>query len=217
MQDPEFVTYRKFSSAQEASELGDILRSNGIPFMVEDNSPENIPGYVNTELQSEFRVLLEKENFDKADALFAELNLEKINHVEADYYLFEFSNEELLEILVKRDEWSLFDFQLAQKILKDRGQEVNDVVLNGLRKVRLDDLAKPEEGQKPWIILGYIFAIGGGLLGLFIGWYLSTHKKTLPNGERVYGFAPQDRKHGNRIFVIGLLFLIVWLILRLTL
>ena len=50
------------------------------------------------------------------------------------------------------------------KILKERGKSVDDTLLNTLKKERLEDLARPEENQEAWIIIGYVFAFIGGLL-----------------------------------------------------
>ncbi|BAO74256.1 hypothetical protein [Winogradskyella sp. PG-2] len=82
---------------------------------------------------------------------------------------------------------------------------IDKELLASLKKERLKKLAKPESIQKPWIISGYILSILGGFLGLIIGYFLWTSKKTLPNGQRVYSYSKNDRKHGNQIFIIGLI------------
>ena len=134
--------------------------------------------------------------------------------VDKDHYLFGFTDEELFEIISKPDEWNEFDFQLAKKILRERGKEINQDTINLLKKQRLNDLAKPEEGQRNWIYAGYIFALLGGLIGVFIGWHLSTYRKTLPNGQQVYGYKQEDRKHGRRIWIKGAIMFIVSLTIR---
>ena len=48
------------------------------------------------------------------------------------------------------------------------------------------------------------------------GWHLSTYKKTLPNGDRVYGYSQSDRKHGNRILIIGAICFLVGLTYRIS-
>lgn len=99
-----------------------------------------------------------------------------INEIDKDYYLFEFTNEELYEILLKSDEWSAFDYTLTQKILSERGKPVDSGLLHSLKKERLKELAKPEDNQHSWIIGGYLFAILGVFLGLII-WLLSLDIK----------------------------------------
>jgi hypothetical protein len=54
----------------------------------------------------------------------------------------------------------------------------------------------------------------GGFLGVFIGWHLLTYKKTLPNGNRIYAYSGNDRKQGNRILVLGAIFIAIWVLYR---
>ena len=89
----------------------------------------------------------------------------------------EFTDEELYDVLLKSDEWNKFDYTLAQKLLSDRGKSIDEELLNSLKKQRLEDLAKPDEGQKPWIIAGYFLALLGGFIGLIIGLFSMDRKK----------------------------------------
>lgn len=209
-----FLTYQKFIDKDAAIELAEILKSNNINYLIEDHSAPFEPTFVNNELTKEYRIKILQKDFSKADSLLLKISMTEIENVDEDHYLFEFSDEELMEILSKSDEWSKFDYLLAQKILKHRGHEVNDKLLQSLRKQRIEELAKPGDNQNAWIIVGYISALLGGLLGIFIGWHLLSHKKTLPNGERVYGYSVGDRKHGKRILILGFVFLFIWIFAR---
>lgn len=209
-----FWTYQKFSNKIQAAELSALLREHQIAFVFEDATAPFDPSYANNESHQEFRVKLQKQDFEKADQLMLHIAATQIEHIDKDYYLFQMTDEELIEVLTKRDEWSSLDYLLAQKILKDRGQEINEKFLETLRKQRISALAQPEGNQKPWIIAGYVFAFLGGLLGLFIGWSLFSYKKTLPNGDSVYGYSTTVRNHGKRIFVIGLIIFLMLLILQ---
>lgn len=209
-----FLTYQKFIEKTEAIDLIALLTTNKIEFIFEDNSSTHIAAFTNNELDKEFRIKLQKHDFDKVDELIIGSLSNQVEKVDKSHYLFDFSDEELFEVLSKRDEWSKLDFLLAQKILKDRGHEANEMFLESLRKQRFTQLAKPEQNQKYWIILGYISAFFGGLFGIFIGWHMHTHKRTLPNGDRVYGYSVSDRKHGNRILVLGIIFFVVWILIR---
>lgn len=209
-----FLTYQKFSNKNEAIELVELLEANKIEYVFEESSAPFDPTFSNSEINREFRIKLRKEDFEKADKLLLDISAVQIKDVDKDYYLFEFSDSELVEVIAKSDEWSKFDYQLAQKILKDRGQEINDKLLESLRKHRIEELTKPEQSQNTWITAGYIFSFLGGLLGLFIGWHLLYHKKTLPNGDRVYGYSNDDRRDGKRIFFTGIIFFIIWIVVR---
>jgi hypothetical protein len=199
----QFVTFQKFNDQIAALELATLLKQNNIEYLLEDYSPNFDVTFANNELTKEFRIKIQKHDFENVDSILQQISLEQIGTVDNDYYLFDFTDEELMEIISKKDEWGSFDFLLAQKLLKERGKEVTPEVVELLKKQRLSALTKPEQSQKSLIIAGYIMAFLGGLLGVFIGWHLLTHKKTLPNGERVFSYSQTDRKHGNRIVIIG--------------
>ncbi|MBC8110349.1 MAG: hypothetical protein H7Y04_04745 [Verrucomicrobia bacterium] len=190
------------------------MKENNIEYILEDNSPSLDATYGNTEFSHDFRVKLRKQDFEKADALLLNIYTNQWQAVEEDYYLLDFTDEELLEIITKRDEWNQFDYLLAQKLLKERGKEINPEVVSLLRKQRIKALAKTEESQKALIYMGYYMGILGGFLGIFIGWHLLKHKKTLPNGDVVYAYSLTDRKHGNRMVIIGVIFLLFWCLIR---
>lgn len=210
MNENDFLTYQQFNDRSEAEELITLLTENNIECFFEDTSASFDPSFVNSELNNEYRIKLKKEDFEKADSLLISITAKQIEEIHQDYYLFDFSNEELLELISKSDEWSKFDYLLAQKILSERGHKIEQQELKLIYKHRNEELSKPEKSQINWIIAGYVFVLLGGLLGLVIGWNLYSHKRTLPNGESVYAYSIEDRIHGKRIVVLGVVCLVFW-------
>ncbi|MGO4913832.1 hypothetical protein [Leeuwenhoekiella sp. W20_SRS_FM14] len=200
-----YSIFKKFPTLEQANELKELLKENGIESLLADNIPPVDVTFSGNTLQNEFEVRIKQSDFKKAEEILEKNAENLIDQIDKDYYIFEFTDEELYEILLKSDEWNAFDYTLAQKILKQRGKSVDKELLNSLKNERLKDLAKPEENQKPWIIAGYIFSHLGGFLGLIIGYFLWTSKKALPNGQKVYSYSANDRKHGKYIFYIGLI------------
>jgi len=211
---PDLITFQTFNDPALAGELTALLEQHHIPHEVEESQFSFNPAFVNSELSKDYIVKIRAVDFELVNRLLNDSERTNIEQADPDHYLFGFSNDELIDILAKADEWSPFDYQLARKILTERGVEINDQELSGLHKSRLEDLKKPDPPQTTWIILGYIFAIAGGLLGIFIGWHLSSFKKTLPDGERVYGYSDNDRKHGKRIFYLSIVFFIIGIIFK---
>jgi len=213
--EPEFITYQKFNDAALAAELTDLLQRHNIKYVMEEQSLTFNPTFVlNDELSMEYAVKISSDDFEMVNKIVAEEESANVDEVEKDYYLFDFSDEELMEIIATADEWSAFDNQLARKILADRGKPVTDKVLLELNEKRIDELKEPEPPQTTWIIVGYMAALIGGLLGIFIGWYLATYKKTLPNGERVYGYSIHDRQQGLRIFFLSIIIFAIAIVVR---
>jgi hypothetical protein len=208
------LVYKRFYEQERATELTNILTDNGIDFEVTEDK-ENLDSlYGDKTFSKQYFVKINGDDFKKADSILLKLSEQEIDTADKDHYLYGFTDEELFEIISKPDEWNPFDFQLSKKILRERGKEINQETIDLLKKQRLNDLAKPEEGQRNWIYAGYLFALLGGLIGVFIGWHLSTYRKTLPNGQQVYGYKQEDRKHGRRIWILGAIMFIISLTIR---
>jgi len=208
----QFVTFRKFSDINSTKELTNFLAENNIEYLFEDNSSNLDSTFGSNEFSKEFEVKLKKEDFDRVDKLMDQISINQ-EDIDKDYYLFDFIDDELKDLIANKDEWSNFDYLLALKLLKEKGKEVKEEELELLKKQRLEVLSQPEENQKICIFAGYFFAFCGGFLGLIIGWLLSTNKKVLPNGDKVYIYSEGDRKHGKNILYIGIFFSLLWIIL----
>jgi hypothetical protein len=210
----EFIIFQKFNTESLAIDFGRLLNENKIENLLENISINFDPILSNNEFGKEYCVKIKKIDFEKANVILSEKAKAEINEIQDDYYLFSFSDEELIDVIEKSDEWNKFDVELAHKLLKERGNEITDEQINEIKKQRIVELSKPEEGQNIYIIIGYICAILGGLLGVFIGWHLLTYKKTLPNGNRIYAYSENDRKQGNRILILGGIFIVIWILYR---
>lgn len=210
----EFVTYRKFTETAQRNELVSLLNAAGIMYDVTEQHENLEVLYGSKQFSKEFFVKIKPADFAAVDALLAEEARKALSSIASDHYLFSFTDEELFDVLVKPDEWSELDYQLARKILIDRKRDISDDTLELLKKQRIAELAKPEESQKIWIYGGYIMALLGGLIGILIGWHMAASKKTLPNGQVLYTFKQADRQHGWRIVLIGAIMFMLYLIIR---
>lgn len=209
----ELLVYRRFNDPALAQNLADILNEQGIRYVLEENASIFNPTFATqTEASREYSLKIYGEDFTKANKIIADYESKFTDNVESDYYLFDFTDDELMEIVAKPDEWSPFDLALAKKLLNERGITIDRAAEEKFAQVRLNELKTPEKSETLWIVIGYFFALGGGVLGFFIGWQLWTGKKILPNGEQVYTHSYSDRKNGKQIFylsILGLLALII--------
>lgn len=209
---PEFITYQKFDDPALADALAETLRENGIEYVIQEESSGFDPSFSMSRATVDYAVKVRSEDFERINALLVEQEEKNTEEVEQDYYLFTFTNDELMEVVTKADEWSKFDVVLARKILAERGKSISDEAIAEIEEQRLEELKKPEKSQTAWIAFGYIAALSGvflvpylSFIGVFMGWYLSHGKKTLPDGERVYIYIGSDRKHGKIIFWLAIL------------
>ena len=170
----ELLVYKRYYEHERANELARILTDNGIEFEVTEDSESLDSLYGDKHFNKQYFVKINGADFKKADSILATLSEQEIDTADRDHYLYGFTDDELFDIISKPDEWNEFDFQLSKKILQERGKAINQETIDLLKKQRLNDLAKPEEGQRNWIYAGYLFALLGGVIGVFIGWHLST-------------------------------------------
>ena len=210
----QYSVFKKYPTVGQAQEIIKFLNENSIETQFGENTSSLDSNFSGSSFNNEFEIKIKETDFEKANQLLEEIAENQINQVVSDYYLFSFSDEELYDIILKQDEWNEFDYSLSKKILADRGKSIDLDLLKSLKRQRLEDLAKPEENQKIWIISGYIFALLGGLLGIIIGFVLMTSKKTLPNGKLVYSYNEKDRIQGKTMFYIGLIMLPFYIIIK---
>jgi hypothetical protein len=207
----DYVELKRFDDWVQANEFYALLNQKCIGVTMEEASDTD---HVMAQVARKYVVKIRKDEYSNAQQVLLKHAEEELAGIEKNYHLFSFSDEELIEIVLKPDEWSTLDYVLAQKILKARGKMISPELAETIRNQRLKDLAKPEESRMPWIVFGYVVAFLGGVLGIVMGWYLFSHKRILPNGDAVYAHNEQDRKHGYGIFFLGLIMLVIWVIIR---
>lgn len=209
----EFVTVKRFLHELPFQELLQILKKKSIPYQTESYG-ERIDAVSMITLAPEYIVKVSSDQFGEVYEILNELSAQEVLNVDSAHYLFEFSDEELYSILTKPDEWSVFDYQLAQKILKDRGKLIDNEFLSVLRKARIGDLSKPEKSQKGAIWFGYLSSMLGGIIGIGIGWNMMSSKRILPNGDQIFSYGETDRRHGRNMLILGVVMIVVLLIFQ---
>jgi hypothetical protein len=212
--DSEFITYQKFDDPALAEALTETLRENSIEYITEEESSRFDPSFSMSRAAVDYAVKVRPQDFEQIHALLLKQEEKDTEAVDKDYYLFSFTDDELMEVITKADEWSTFDLVLARKLLAERGKSISDEAIAEIEEQRIEDLKKPEQPQTTWIIVGYLAAFLGGVLGIFIGWFLANGKKTLPDGERIYFYSEPDRRQGKVIFYLSLVTFVVALVSR---
>jgi len=209
-----FLIFQSYNDFALVKEVEEILTSNGVPVKFDDTSSPIDPLIIGSPLEADIRLKIRPQDFEKANLLLQSKYKVQPEGVEKDYYLLDFTDQELLEILQKPDEWGSFDYNLAQKLLRDRNIDIKEEELQRYREQRIKELSKPETEGKSWIYLGYFIAIFFSPIGIFYGVTVVNFKKTLPNGQRVYNYSEKDRKHGKNILVISSVLTALWVVLR---
>lgn len=208
-----FQTYQSFASTDDAQQLIGILIDNNIQFQLEKNQPDINPIFVGTLTNLDVLVKIDENDFEKVNELFKKTESVKLEDLDPGYYMFNFTEEELMEVILKPDEWNNYDYQIAKLLLQKKGTQVNEVLESGIKKKREEELTTSKEINGAWIIFGYICSFLGGAVGIGIGIYIWLTLKTMHNGKKQFAFSPNNRAHGKAITIIGIVvFLIVFLV-----
>jgi hypothetical protein len=218
MSQDEFVTYKSFENKFEVEEIIEILEKNKIEFQVE-NFTNSGPLFSNIDINIEYKLKIRSKDFIVVDQLYIAFAEHQIKDFGNDYYLFDFENEELLDIIKNKDEWGVLDYSLALKILNERGVSIDTDKLEAIKIERLEELGKEQKDFK-LLFFGYVFLIlsvlelcflkniyfpiGSLLVGFVIGSIIGYSKVTLPNGERKFIYKKKYRLQGIVILILNL-------------
>ena len=204
--------YKLFYDQARAEAVGEVLARADIMYKIIGTRRDFDPSYAFNEVDPRVNLLLQPEDFERANEVLKMHYTEQAASVDPEYYLFAFSDKELLEIIRKQDEWGAFDVALAKKILGDRGIPITleaEIISNQQRLVLL---SQPEQAPLWMFVIGYASVLAGGFVGFIMGWFLSA-TKVLPNGERVPVYQETDRFQGRIIMTLGAVMFFVYIVL----
>lgn len=207
-----FASFRSTTDPVHARQLQQQLEEAGLDASLQENSATFDVTFT-VGLEREFHVMLPPEQFTQAELVLEEEAQADADALPADHYLHAFSDEELLEVLRKPDEWAAHDRILAKRLLQQRGVRVDSAEVARMRQARLAELALPEKARFMLIVAGIVMVLFGGVVGMLIGYSLSQGRKTLPDGRRVPRYTAADRRTGVRLMVAGAVFSLITLLL----
>jgi hypothetical protein len=208
-----FETYMAFSSKEEAAPLLEKLERQDVPFQLVDTSPSLDLTFGGAQGFRDNVVLnIQPEDFEKVDRMMQQEAAEIFKAMGKEHYLYEFSDEELIEVLKHYDQWSKLDFLLAAEVLTSRGIAYTQNDLQDFKNQRLRVLSRPDRLNQKQAIILFIYAFFGYFK---VGWQLMYDTKQLPDGKRVYSYDKQARKLGRPIFYVGIIMAGLWVSLML--
>jgi hypothetical protein len=195
----QLLTYAKVFSEEEATVYTELLQSAGIPFEVEHARNVLDKIYIGDELDPMIYINIEGEHFEQVNAILkaqAKLNVDK---VDPDYYLFDFSDDELINILQQPADWSPFDQGLAEKLLSDRGKDIH---APAIAKATAAEFT-PIKLTPIYLVLQYLATVFILYAGVVIGLATLYAYQTLSTGKRVRIYDEPTRLHGKWMIGIG--------------
>jgi len=141
----EFLTFQKYNDLDLANIIANLLTENGLECYVENDQKLFDVSFSFNTISSDILLKLKSEDFNRAHQILENYYQKDLENVDKDYYLLQFTDRELMDIVAKPDEWRHFDYQLAKKLLKEKGKEIIPEKEVELKTQRIEQLAKPEK------------------------------------------------------------------------
>jgi hypothetical protein len=204
--------YKLYYNREQAEAVGAVLGEAGIAYEIIATRKQFDPSYAFNNVDPDVNLMLRAEDFSQANEVLKAYYAKQAETVDPNYYLFHFTDKELLDIIRKQDEWGAFDVALAKQILEDRGIPITEEADAISTRQRIVELTQPEDAPLWMFIAGYVLAFIGGFGGFVMGRLLSA-TKILPNGQRVPVYTKSDYAHGRVIMVIGGLLFVTYILI----
>jgi hypothetical protein len=159
MADP-FLTFQKFNDPGLASAIAGKLKEQRIECLMEKVQPLLEPSFFRNTVEQTIHLKVRATDFDRAHKALEEHYEHQLQDVDPGYYLFSFTDLELLEIVAKPDEWGHFDYVLAREVLAERGLPIPDETIQQMKQQRLRQLAQEARAESFRERLVRLFRVG---------------------------------------------------------
>lgn len=201
----EYKTFMSVTDLATSEEIVQILDAQKIPFKVQDTSKDFDPTFSNNEADNSILIMLFPTDFEKATKILDENLVLDLNKIDPEHPFFSFATDELKEVVKNYDEWHPLDVKLAKYLLKDKNISIDNIEIERVQKHKKQKELEPEKPKPLTLVMGYVFCLLGGLIGIGIAVFLITGKKSLPDGSKRFVYSPQDRAHGVFMLIAGIL------------
>ena len=199
----EMGMYKSFTSVDIAQLMLELLKDSDTAYELTDsNGPiEHIDP---TQRYDKIEVWIAKDQFQAIDLLIEDKANSELDAIDKDYFIFEFSNDELRDVLINASEWSPLDLALANKLLKDRGDPFDKDELEKRREEKIAESASAREITQGRKTLGLIVALLFPLIGIIIALIYLLESKDDLSGKKAPKYGPTTKKHGRIVIIAAL-------------
>lgn len=206
----EFKTFMSVTDAVIADEMIKILEAHKIAYKLQDTSKDFDASFANNGAKDSFLLMLHPNDFDKASEVLEENTKLEIDEIDPQHPLFDFSTDELKDVVKNYDEWHPADVKLAKHLLEKENIVVENSEIKEQQNQKKIVAHAKEKSSLLTLAMGYIFCLMGGIAGIGIAIFLMTGKRTMPDGTKKYIYSKSDRVHGLYMLVAGAIGLIIF-------
>jgi hypothetical protein len=179
---PELLTFQTFAGIDEAKEAAEILEKNGIATVIAARNGRQLDAImIGNDYGDKITLKIAGSDFTLANELLynAPINL---TEVATNHPVLSLSNQELLEILSKPDEWGSYNYRIAKALLAERGIAIAEPKLKKLNEERTAILAERKNLSPMLLLAGYASSLVNlGRLFFYVE-YAADYHSVAPSG-----------------------------------
>ena len=121
-----FVEFKRFTSTDQSQSLVVELEKVGIEYQLIDvDKGDDLISTVDDNVSTQVQLMVKESDLDRVSRLLEDNDISNRTDDNQEHFLYSFTNEELHEVLKSPETWHHYDYKLARKILRDRGEEVS--------------------------------------------------------------------------------------------
>ncbi len=226
----ELLVFQTYGSYDQAHTIAAALNANSIPTEVVQNVRRLDASIIGQSYEDQFILRIPAPDFPRANEILSELTKFNADDISKDDPLFKLTNDELLDVVAKPDEWGIDNYNVALALLEKRNVTIPDNSLSQMKENRIGTLSE-RKSLNPFVLaMGYLSCLlhffllllkyqgytetkyywyFPGIFGLLLGAVILQSKTTLPNGKRFLTFNERVIRHGVLLITLGAL---AWLI-----
>ncbi len=117
----ELRVFDTFPTMEQAQRVAALLENNELRVAVEELQGPLDTNFLGQQFSNPFLLKIPGDKFKHARTLLMKHTVVDISEVDEEYMLLEFTDQELLDVLAAPDDWGVYNYKLAEALLKQRG------------------------------------------------------------------------------------------------
>lgn len=129
-----FVEFRRFSDIEKVTELTTLFEENRIEYKVVDRTLKfKIVANEDT-WENRYILKIRESDFEKANGLAYDLQVNEKTEALSDHYLYTFSDEDIIDAILNPENYTHSEIILARKISDERNLVITSNTVNSIRE-----------------------------------------------------------------------------------
>ncbi len=213
------IIFKSLSNIEEIEQIAEQLAQHNIAYEIESPPQLLDKNFIGELAMPDHYLKIKAADFSKANNIVDELYKNIAATIDKEYFLFDFTEEQLLQVVNNKNDWGDLNYHIALELIRRMGITYNHQLTNELEAEAA--AIAPKTVNPIYLFITYALLLMSFILpipylsigALIIGLFLYGATKTLRTGIKVNYYDDGSRKNGIAIIVIACLS-IIWLLYK---